>query len=63
MYKCSIGYDNGRFYGTVSSNGGRIFDEMQPSFNELAQKIFLWTPRDEGEYDAKSQLIEMIKES
>jgi hypothetical protein len=63
MYKCSIGYDNGRFYGTVSSTSGLIFDEMQPSFNELAQKIFLWTPRSEEEYNAKSQLLEMIKES
>ncbi len=63
MYKCSIGYDDGLFYGTVSSNGGRIFDEMQPSFNELAQKIFLWTPRNEEECNAKSQLLEMIKES
>ena len=62
MYKCSIGYDDGRFYGAVSSTSGRIFDEMQPSFNQLAQKIFLWTPRTEEETDAKSQLLEMIEQ-
>jgi hypothetical protein len=62
MVKCSIGYDNGLFYSTAALRGSCLFDEMQPTFMELRQKIFLWSPKNDTEVDAKSQLLEMIKE-
>ena len=62
MVKCSIGYDSGLFYSTAALGGSCLFDEMQSTFMELRQKIFLWSPKNDTEIDAKTQLLDMIEE-
>ena len=65
MVKCSIGCDGDLFYGRAYLQGSCLFEAMETSFMGLQQKIFSWNPNPENntEIDAKSQLIEMIRES
>ncbi len=65
MVKCSIGCDGDLFYGRAYLQGSCLFEAMETSFMGLQQKIFSWNPNPENdtEIDAKSQLLEMIRES
>ena len=65
MVKCSIGCDGDLFYGRAYLQGSCLFEAMETSFMGLQQKIFSWDPNPENntENDAKSQLLEMIRES
>ena len=65
MVKCSIGCDGDLFYGKAYLQGSCLFEAMETSFMGLQQKIFSWNPNPENdtENDAKSQLLEMIRES
>lgn len=65
MVKCSIGCDGDLFYGRAYLQGSCLFEVMETSFMGLQQKIFSWNPNPENdtENDAKSQLLEMIRES
>tara|TARA_R100001079_G_scaffold94520_1_gene57408 strand:+ start:318 stop:515 length:198 start_codon:yes stop_codon:yes gene_type:complete len=64
MIKCSIGCDGNLFYGRATLQGSSLFEAMEPSFMSLQQKIFSWNPNPENntENDAKSQLLDMIRE-
>ena len=65
MVKCSIGCDGDLFYGRAYLQGSCLFEAMETSFMGLQQKIFSWNPNPENdtEINAKSQLLEMIRES
>jgi hypothetical protein len=65
MIKCSIGCDGDLFYGRVSLQGSSLFEATESSFMRLQQKIFSWNPNPENdtETNAKSQLLDMIRES
>ena len=65
MVKCSIGCDGDLFYGRASLQGSSLFEATESSFMRLQQKIFSWNPNPENdtETDAKSQLLDMIRES
>ena len=65
MVKCSIGCDGDLFYGRAYLQGSCLFEAMETSFMGLQQKIFSWNPNPENdtETNAKSQLLDMIRES
>ena len=65
MVKCSIGCDGDLFYGRASLQGSSLFEATESSFMRLQQKIFSWNPNPENdtETNAKSQLLDMIRES